>query len=54
MMAVWERLVRNRLLQKVGGKHGLLARNKNAHQFKSSGGSVVGLRLRKGGGSLML
>lgn len=46
MMAVWECLVRNQLLQKVGGKHLLLARNKDTHQFKSSGGFVVGLRIR--------
>lgn len=55
MMAVWECLVRNQLLQKVGGKQLLLARKKkekDAHQFKSSGGSMV--RLSPGGGSLVL
>lgn len=41
MMEVWECLVRNQLLQKVGGKQLLLAKNKDAHQFKSSGGSAV-------------
>lgn len=47
MMAVWECLVRNQLLQRVGEKHFLLARNKDAHQFNLQGALWLGSGLGK-------